>query len=202
MEHTRVTQINDYLADSLVNELQRAIYEGGDTLAAIPARVVEIVEQDVWRERVIQATGEIVHFSRFEDFVTTPPLEGLGTDLRTLKNLCRDDPAALDALDRATAKPNHRPETNNNIMSSSEPAKQGTSNTYALRKLRKDRPDLHEQVIAGEKSPHAAMVEAGFRKRAITVPEDLDGAARRLVKHFDPDELYGAMISARLEAKP
>jgi hypothetical protein len=39
----------------------------------------------------------------------------------------------------------------------------GNSNTYALRKLRKDRPDLHEQVVSGEKSPHAAMVEADFR---------------------------------------
>ena len=27
-----------------------------------------------------------------------------------------------------------------------------------LRRLRKDRPDLHERVLAGECSPHAAMV--------------------------------------------
>ncbi len=30
---------------------------------------------------------------------------------------------------------------------------QGNTNTYALRKLRKDRPDLHEQVLAGELNP-------------------------------------------------
>jgi hypothetical protein len=40
----------------------------------------------------------------------------------------------------------------------------GTSREAALRRLRKDRPDLHERVIARELTPHAAMVEAGFRK--------------------------------------
>jgi hypothetical protein len=29
-----------------------------------------------------------------------------------------------------------------------------------LRKLRKDRPDLHAQVLAKQLSPHAAMVKA------------------------------------------
>lgn len=49
-------------------------------------------------------------------------------------------------------------------------------------KLRKDRPDLHAQVLAGELSPHAAMVEAGFRKRTITVPLE-PGAAATLRRH-------------------
>lgn len=40
----------------------------------------------------------------------------------------------------------------------------GTSRQYALRRLRKSRPDLHKQVIAGKKSAHKAMKEAGFVK--------------------------------------
>ncbi len=50
-----------------------------------------------------------------------------------------------------------------------EKSAQGTSNTYALRKLRKDRPDLHERVLSEEISPHAAMVEvccAHIKKRS------------------------------------
>jgi transcriptional regulator with XRE-family HTH domain len=35
----------------------------------------------------------------------------------------------------------------------------------ALRRLRKDRPDFIARVLAGELSPHAAMVEAGLRKK-------------------------------------
>lgn len=37
-------------------------------------------------------------------------------------------------------------EDNNNVI-----VHQGNSNTYALRKLRKDRPDLHERVLADER---------------------------------------------------
>ena len=45
----------------------------------------------------------------------------------------------------------------------------GTSKDAGLRRLRKDRNDLHQQVMSGEKSVNAAMVEAGFRKPAITL---------------------------------
>ncbi len=43
----------------------------------------------------------------------------------------------------------------------------GTEATYTLR-LRKDAPGLHRGVLAGELSPHAAMIEAGFRERRNT----------------------------------
>jgi hypothetical protein len=45
----------------------------------------------------------------------------------------------------------------------------GTSRTYALARLRRDRPDLHDRVLAGELSPHAAMVQAGIRPPTFTV---------------------------------
>jgi hypothetical protein len=41
----------------------------------------------------------------------------------------------------------------------------GTSRQAAVRRLRKDRPDLLEKVKAGELSANAAAIEAGFRKR-------------------------------------
>lgn len=44
----------------------------------------------------------------------------------------------------------------------------GTSKDRALRKLRTDAPELHEKVLAGELTPHAAMVQAGFRHRTFT----------------------------------
>ena len=41
----------------------------------------------------------------------------------------------------------------------------GNSESYAHRRLRKDRPDIHARVLAGEISAHAGMIEAGFRKK-------------------------------------
>jgi hypothetical protein len=43
----------------------------------------------------------------------------------------------------------------------------GNSAAAAIRRLRKDRPDIHERVLAGEITPHAGMIEAGFRKRRV-----------------------------------
>ena len=39
----------------------------------------------------------------------------------------------------------------------------GTSKTYALRKLHKDRPDLHAKVVSKELSSHGDMGERGGR---------------------------------------
>ena len=41
----------------------------------------------------------------------------------------------------------------------------GNRAAYAHHRLRRDRPDIHARVLAGELSPHAGMIEAGFRKK-------------------------------------
>jgi hypothetical protein len=67
---------------------------------------------------------------------------------------------------------------------------QGTSEAQALRRLRRDRPDLHAEVLAGSISPHAAMVLAGFRRRTGTVRyDDAESAARTLRKHMPREAL-------------
>jgi len=57
------------------------------------------------------------------------------------------------------------------------PAPTGTGRTTALRRLRKEADkgneeaaSLRSKVLAGEMSPHAAMVEAGFRPKTISIP--------------------------------
>jgi hypothetical protein len=44
----------------------------------------------------------------------------------------------------------------------------GNSTAAVLRRLEKDRPDIHARVLNGEISGYAGMVEAGFRKRDAT----------------------------------
>jgi hypothetical protein len=49
---------------------------------------------------------------------------------------------------------------------------------------------LHEQVIAGRLSAHAAAIEAGFRKRMVQIPVgDAEAAVRTIKKHFDVKEI-------------
>lgn len=155
-------------------------------LENLGAFIARIVEKGLWDEVWLKNNGRVVEFDSFEEYVTTKTPDGLGTTIQHLKNACRDDPKALDAIDKATQRGDGnrtgvnqytRPEergTVDNINSSSlggvqpvekEGAKRptGTSRDAALRRLRKDRPDLHQKVLEGM-SAHAAMVQAGFRK--------------------------------------
>jgi hypothetical protein len=74
---------------------------------------------------------------------------------------------AAEAKDKANERPAGRPKkTLDTPKAVIKGFPDGTSVASALRRLRKDAPALHARVLAGEISPHAAMVQAGFRKRA------------------------------------
>jgi hypothetical protein len=71
----------------------------------------------------------------------------------------------LDA-DRQNRRPPGRPKNVDNghrDVNGFRPT--GNSAAAALRRLERQRPDLLDRVLAGELSPHAAMLAAGFRKR-------------------------------------
>ena len=176
-------------ADAIVGSLSQAMASGETGLRYVPALLLRVINEDMWRERVVAKTGQVAQFDTFLEFVITEPLEGLGADLPTLKRLCADNPAARNALDEVLknepyAKVNQDVDVNNvNVR----PV--GNSADYALRKLRADAPKVHTRVIAGELTPHAGMVEAGFRKKNMQIPSDPAGAARALIRKFNADEL-------------
>jgi hypothetical protein len=74
-------------------------------------------------------------------------------------------------LDRQNRRPPGRPK-NVDIAHRDVNGSRPTGNTAAaaLRRLERRRPDLLDRVLAGELSPHAAMVEGGFRKRPAAQP--------------------------------
>jgi len=68
----------------------------------------------------------------------------------------------------------------------------GNSTAAALRRLRKDRPDIHARVLAGELTANAGMNEAGFRKprksRKQTAFERAKGMLARLMPELSANE--------------
>jgi hypothetical protein len=189
--------------DTFVCQLRDALAEGVAGLGDVPMLLKRIIDEDRWQHRKIK-TGAEPDFVRFEDFVKTPPLEGLGADIEMLRRMCRDDKVALDMIGEAIKKGEKQGErtdlfsglddnesANVNFLANGQEVKGSEcelgNNTVAraLRRLRSDRPDLHARVLAKEISAHAAMVEAGFRPKTLTVPATPDGAARILRRHFD-----------------
>ena len=67
----------------------------------------------------------------------------------------------------------------------------GNSETYTLRRLRRDRPDLADRVEHGKLSANKAAIEAGFRHPTLTIRgDDPEHAARILRNHYkDPEQL-------------
>jgi hypothetical protein len=105
------------------------------------------------------------------------------TTSQILKNVCRDDKLATDLIDEAVRNPIG---TNQHVGVDNVhrlKRRDGNSRDHALRQLRDHRPDLH-LVIAEKMSPHRAMIEAGFRSRTFTVPDDIDAAAATLKRRF------------------
>lgn len=172
--------------DAVIVCLRQAMSVRG-TLAQVPGLLKKVLAEQLWRERVIQ-TGEVVRFDRFEDFVVRPPLIGLGATVDLVRTLVRDDAAALSAFDAAVQRPAHvhRADVDNVNVT---PRPDGNARERALRVLREKAPELHERVLAGELSPHAAMVEGGFRQKTITVHPTPDGLLHAATRNLDRDGL-------------
>jgi hypothetical protein len=173
----------------------QCIQRGGSAISSLPGIISQIIERNLWQRVWLEPLGCILEFDTFEEFVTTKSPYGYGTTIRDLKQLCRDYPIALDWIDKACMKGAGAPVGNQNASSAEttvdnvhgcleaeRPA--GNSRDAALRRLRKDRPDLHAQVLEKEMSPHAAMIEAGFRKKPSRVEQIL-----ALWKKCTPEEI-------------
>jgi len=182
---------------NLVEALGSSLRSGDHGLRAVPGLVKRVLAEEAWRSFVTQR-GELVEYDRFEEFVTTPPLKGLGASVALVRTLVQSDALALDLFDRAVQVANggdRRSESfsvynmhTENEEDSKRTSPAGTSREAGLRRLRKDRPDLHAEVLAGALSTHAAMVKAGFWRKKITVPVDTpQNAARALRRNLTPE---------------
>lgn len=187
--------------DQVIQGLTLAIEKGGIDLEQVPMLLKKIIKEEMWRHRKLTyADNRLVDYERdqFALFVTTPPPEGLGTTCEFLFKMCADDPVALNLLDRATQgkwggdrKSEEIKVDNVHLDLPERPS--GNSRQRSLRKLRKGAENsetvraLYNMVLAGEISPHAAMVEAGLRRRRISIPLEIEGAARLIARHFDGD---------------
>jgi hypothetical protein len=189
--------------DMFVSMLRDSLRSGVAGLEDVPMLLKGVIKDDRWKERRIKP-GSIVRFQRFEEFVEARPLEGLGCTVATLRRVCGDDPEALDMLDRAIQATERRggdrtqPGADVSNTHVCPPRPTTGSRQQALRVLRQKRPDLHQEVLAGRRSPHAAMIEAGFRKPTMTIPCDPVEAARVLRQKFRGKDLLAFIKELRV----
>jgi hypothetical protein len=182
----------------LVDALGSALRRGDHAFDAVPGLLKRVLAEESWREFITLREEHVVH-ARFADFVVARPLRGIGASLDLVRRIIADDAEALDLFDRAVQEPvgaNQHTQGVDNI--NTLPRSTGTSREQALRRLRKDAPELHADVLAGILKPHAAMVKAGLRPPTATIridsPEAIAAALRR---RLAPEML--AAVAALLE---
>ena len=179
-------------AGYLVADLAKLITRGEGNLRTLPDVLVRVYRDRLFMDRIDPNTKEPYRFERFEDFVLAEPPGGLGSDQRQLEGLCRDSPEARAVLEEAFQRPEGQAGHSTVYNIHSRPA--GTSQASALRKLRRNRPDLHARVVAGELSANAAAVEAGWRQRKAQVRlDDPEAAVKVLLKHYSAEDLRRAL---------
>jgi hypothetical protein len=175
---------------NLVDALGGALRDGGHALGAVPGLLKQVLAEDGWREFVTQR-GEHVEHERFEDFVTMPPLKGLGATAELVERVIgTGDPDLLrlwrNARKGKPGRPRKGAENNGDSPSNIGDAKTGLD----AERLAREAPEEYEAVRRGEKTINGAARDAGIRPHRISVRLDRpDSIARSLRKHMPPDQL-------------
>lgn len=176
----------------LVQALGSGVRSTSNGLADVPVLLTRVLQEEAWRA-FTTPRGQLVEHSRFIDFLTTPPTAGLGASVDLVRRIVADDQVARDLFERAlhdAQVPGERTELLDNGQDAEGKAPPGNRQEAVLRRLRKDAPELHARVMNGELSAHAAMVQAGFRAKTVTVPTARpETCARTLKKNMNAEDV-------------
>ncbi len=166
-----------------------AMREGVDTLGDIPGLIGKIIKTRAWESREARP-GEIVELKSLRELVTLPFYRGWGEDPARVESLLKDDPEVLVLWREAMKGQGERIDLSDNIIEvTSQSDGCGTSKSYTLSRLERTEPELFRQVVDGDLSANAAAIQAGFRKKMIQVPDDLEKAVVKLLKRFTDNRI-------------
>jgi hypothetical protein len=152
--------------------------------------LAEVLHTGAWSS-YDSPTGKRVAYEDFAEWVTKPVPTGLETTVENVWEIAKGDDELTRELERVGLKPlgdpkGGRPKGNLSTHKVSNPG----SETYIVRRLKRDRPDLAELVLDGKVSARAAGIAAGFVKRTLTVPaDDPDRLAATLRRHLKPEAI-------------
>lgn len=148
------------------------------SLTELPETLKKIIKTEAWKNW--RWVGSTFSQNSIGAYLTSPPPNGVGIQMDTVWKLVADDPEALAMLREATTgEPGAH---HDNVMM--REAKQGNTRAYTLDRLKREKSDLFDRVVAGELSANAAAIEAGWRKRPVALEVIV-----RLLPKLTPEEL-------------
>lgn len=143
----------------LYSTLQRA-----RNLKSVPEMLKRIVKQGTWKKWTW--VGRTFEAQTLAEYLTRPIPKGLGADLNFIEKVISDDAEALAMFRQETTGEHGGDHKSNGVIKSDNitlDPKRGTSKAYTLERLKRERPDLFEKVVAKELSA------ACFSWRSLTL---------------------------------
>jgi hypothetical protein len=183
-----------------------ALHSGTEGLSAFPVFLLEVLEDEAWRE-VAHPDGGTRHFKTPKDWMMALPPAGLAAEsVDQVRRLVVGTPAELPLRDALKDKDGPKPAELTDNVSKSRTTPTGNSRAYLLDRLARDRPDLKQRVDRGELTPNKAAIEAGFRPRTFTVRADsVQSIAATLRRQLDDNalrELTALLQHAAITVRP
>jgi hypothetical protein len=194
--------------------LRAALRSGQHAFDLVPSSLMNVIRLEAWRDQIDHNLGAKSRksYADFKRFIEAPVADlGCGVAIETVCRILGDATLERIEFERAIrgerGGPNNPRGTNqhtkakcdNVTLGHTEPPASipfspnqerdfkpptGNHNGYAFRRLERGRPDLFARVQAGELTPNAAMLEAGYRKPTVAVLLEPEAATRQLVRHF------------------
>ena len=197
--------------------LSKQLRSSAQSMSNIPYLIKQILDDEMWKLFQHPSASQVIDNSNlsFVEFVTTQPPVGLGSELKDLENILvvqtrsnnnKDAEIAqegLQILSREVGKAIEEmglhtlPES---IANRFENEKKSSSKAKisALRRLERERPDLYSHCMEGKISINQAMIEAGFRKRRFSVPQDnISGAANAIRNRLTEEQILALITELR-----
>jgi len=167
------------MKEEFISNLQSMLREFSHVSDSVPHGIKIILQENLWQERE-PAPGKLNKktFKNFKEFCEASTPFGLNTPFEYVLNICKPYNDVLDLIDEANNKEavqGRRNDLKDNFVNNiNEVRPQGTTKASGLRRLRKDRKDLHEKVLDNDMTVNEAMIAAGFRKKMISMPKGQD----------------------------
>jgi len=152
----------------------------GDLLEYFPRMLEGCIDSKWWAKLETVTLGR--PFKSVVEYVTYPEPDGLNCAVETITELVSGSDVEGKWRAEVTANKGAQPGNTNNRFSRRKKRKstnsdiitirtpeRGTSRSYMMERLQKQKPKLYKKVVDGKMSCNAAAVEAGFRRASPSV---------------------------------
>jgi hypothetical protein len=170
-------RLNEIEKGQLATDTIRCFNLVSGSLSDLPGLISKIIREKVWERRI--HNGRLIELPNLRALITEPFPRGWSEQPDKIEAIIKSDIESLALFREAMVE--ERGGSGSNQYATKEGAisdnitnctmDRGNSKAYTVSRLKRDRPDLFERVVAGELSANRAAIEAGFRKVPTTLEQ-------------------------------